>query len=156
MKKLMSLLKAISDPTRFKLLKLLQHRTSCVCELTAAIGLAQPTVSRHLKQMEEAGLVVSERKAGQWIIYSLAVPSCKEVEGILQLVSTWQEDSREIVALRGKLDQIAQLKSLKKEFGVEEKEVGSRMVSDETPPAGQAGKPVSVSLTGAPERHHGV
>ena len=43
----------------------------CVCELQAALGIAQPTVSSHLKVLEEAGLVESA-KEGQWVNYSLA------------------------------------------------------------------------------------
>jgi ArsR family transcriptional regulator len=43
----------------------------CVCELQFALGLAQPTVSKHLKVLEEAGLVQS-KKAGLWVNYSLS------------------------------------------------------------------------------------
>ena len=64
-------LKALAHPTRLKLLSLLREKSLCVCELTHALELAQPTVSRHLQQLEEAGFV-DKRKNGYWIIYTLA------------------------------------------------------------------------------------
>lgn len=59
-------MKALSDPNRIKVIKLLQHRVMCVCELQAALDIAQPTVSKHLKILEDAGLVTSE-KDGLWV-----------------------------------------------------------------------------------------
>jgi ArsR family transcriptional regulator len=64
-------MKALSDPNRVKLLKLLQTRVMCVCELQAALGLAQPTVSKHLKILEETGLVHRE-KDGLWVNYKIS------------------------------------------------------------------------------------
>lgn len=61
-------LKAISDSTRVKLLLMLTKKPLCVCELTFALKLAQPTVSRHMKQLENAGFVNSRRE-GTWTIY---------------------------------------------------------------------------------------
>lgn len=52
-------------------MKMLQHRSMCVCEIQAALSLAQPTISKHLKILEEAGLVEYE-KEGLWVNYSLA------------------------------------------------------------------------------------
>jgi len=63
-------MKALSDPNRVKLLKMLQTRMMCVCEVQAALGIAQPTVSKHLKLLEDAGLV-SRKKEGLWVNYSL-------------------------------------------------------------------------------------
>ncbi len=59
-------MKALSDPNRIKVIKLLQHRVMCVCELQAALDIAQPTVSKHLKILEDAGLVTCE-KDGLWV-----------------------------------------------------------------------------------------
>lgn len=61
-------LKALSDGTRIKILAMLRVRSMCVCELTYVLGLAQPTVSRHLKQLEDTGFVNSRRE-GTWTIY---------------------------------------------------------------------------------------
>lgn len=52
------------------LLLLLAHKELCVCELTHATGAAQPSMSRHLAQLREVGLVV-DRRAGLWVHYRL-------------------------------------------------------------------------------------
>ena len=60
---------ALAHDTRLRcMLLLLAHDELCVCELTHAIGAAQPHMSRHLAQLREAGLV-SDRRAGLWIHY---------------------------------------------------------------------------------------
>jgi len=71
MKDFLKVMKALSDPNRVKIVKMLQHKSLCVCEMQAALGIAQPTVSAHLKILEEAGLV-SFRKDGLWVNYFLA------------------------------------------------------------------------------------
>ena len=70
MKAFIKVMKALSDPNRVKIIKLLQQRMMCVCELQASLSIAQPTVSKHLKILEEAGLV-DFRKDGLWANYSL-------------------------------------------------------------------------------------
>lgn len=62
---------ALGNETRLRcLLLLLQHDELCVCELTHALGAAQPHISRHLAQLRELGLVV-DRRAGLWIHYRI-------------------------------------------------------------------------------------
>jgi ArsR family transcriptional regulator len=62
---------AIAHELRLRsLLLLLEHGELCVCELTAAIGAAQPSISRHLAHLREAGLV-SDRRQGLWIYYRI-------------------------------------------------------------------------------------
>ncbi|MEX3610886.1 metalloregulator ArsR/SmtB family transcription factor [Rothia sp. LK2588] len=63
--------KALADPNRLTLLTLLPQapETICVCELTAALNLSQPTVSHHLKILTEAGMVLREKR-GTWVHYS--------------------------------------------------------------------------------------
>jgi ArsR family transcriptional regulator len=70
MKEFIKVVKAFSDPNRVKLLKILQEKELCVCEIQAALGIAQPTVSKHLKALENAGLV-GRRKEGLWVNYHL-------------------------------------------------------------------------------------
>ncbi len=77
-------LKALSDGTRIKILAMLSVRSMCVCELTHVLGLAQPTVSRHLKQLEDAGFINSRRE-GNWTIYFLD-PEDKVVSQLLDIV----------------------------------------------------------------------
>ena len=70
------LLKAVADPVRLRLLSLIRSskgQEACVCDLTPAVGLSQPTVSHHLKVLTEAGLVTRDRR-GTWAWFRL-VPS---------------------------------------------------------------------------------
>ena len=63
--------KALGDPTRVRLLSLLAsnpEREACICDLIPAVGLAQPTVSHHMKQLVEAGLVTREQR-GRWAYF---------------------------------------------------------------------------------------
>jgi len=64
-------MKALSDPNRVKILKMLQHRIICVCEIQALLSIAQPTVSKHLKILDEAGLVKRD-KDGLWANYKIS------------------------------------------------------------------------------------
>ncbi len=71
MQKLVILGKIFSDINRVKILALLKREQRlCVCEICDTLDLSQPLVSRHLKQMREAGLLHTE-KSGKWISYSL-------------------------------------------------------------------------------------
>ena len=63
--------KALGDPTRVRLLSLIAAHAdgeACVCDLTDPVGLGQPTVSHHLKQLVEAGLITREQR-GKWAYY---------------------------------------------------------------------------------------
>ncbi len=63
--------KALGDPTRLRLLSLIAAGPGgrrCACELVEPLGLAQPTVSHHLKVLTRAGLLSSEKR-GSWIFY---------------------------------------------------------------------------------------
>lgn len=64
-------LKQLADETRLRSLVLLKQQNElCVCELTHALGLSQPKISRHLAALRDAG-IVQGRREGQWIYYSL-------------------------------------------------------------------------------------
>ena len=65
------LLKALADPVRLRLMSLVASRDggeACVCDLTGAFDLSQPTISHHLKVLHEAGLVDREKR-GVWVYY---------------------------------------------------------------------------------------
>jgi len=65
------LFKALSDETRLRILKMLEIRPLCVCEIQYALKGSQPNVSHHLKTLSEAGLV-EHRRDGLWVAYRLA------------------------------------------------------------------------------------
>lgn len=65
--------KALGDPVRLRLLSMIASWDGgeiCVCDLTPAFDLSQPTVSHHLKLLKQAGLIASERR-GTWVYYRL-------------------------------------------------------------------------------------
>lgn len=67
--KVLSIVKALADPTRLRLLLALQGREVCVCQLIELVRLAPSTVSKHMAQLRAAGLV-SARKHGRWVYYA--------------------------------------------------------------------------------------
>jgi ArsR family transcriptional regulator len=100
MKSFVKVMKALSDPNRVKIIKLLQQKFMCVCELQAALKLAQPTVSKHLKILEEAGLV-DYRKEGLWVNYSLANgKSSPYAASLLGNLQHWLNEDAEIAELK--------------------------------------------------------
>lgn len=58
------ILKALGEPTRLKIIRLLAERELCICELAAVLDMSQPRISQHVKVLKKAGLV-NERKVRQ-------------------------------------------------------------------------------------------
>lgn len=80
-------LRALSDPARIQLVSLLltePDQESCTCLLAPAVGLSEPTVSHHLKQLLDAGIVTKERR-GINVYYRLVPESVKAVARVLDL-----------------------------------------------------------------------
>lgn len=70
---LAAVFKALGDPVRLRLLSMIASRAGgevCVCELTSAFELSQPTISHHLKLLRQAGLIDCQRR-GTWVYYRL-------------------------------------------------------------------------------------
>jgi ArsR family transcriptional regulator len=106
MKEFIKTIKALSDSNRVKIVKMLQRRSMCVCELQAALGVAQPTVSKHLKILEEAGFVRYE-KDGLWVNYHLTDGSSSPyVASLLGNLRHWLEEEPEVARLRKELPMI--------------------------------------------------
>lgn len=77
--------KALGDPVRLRLVSLIGAREGgevCVCDLTSAFDLSQPTISHHLKVLREAGLIDSERR-GTWVYYRLVPAALERMAGLL-------------------------------------------------------------------------
>ncbi|MBP7056564.1 MAG: winged helix-turn-helix transcriptional regulator [Candidatus Omnitrophica bacterium] len=73
-----ALFKALSDPTRLRIMVLLAEKELCVCQIEDAMNLSQVKVSRHLNVLRHAGLVNSRRE-GLWAYYSHTKPkNCLE------------------------------------------------------------------------------
>lgn len=77
-------LKALGEPTRLRMVSLIaghEGREACVCELTAPVGLTQPTVSHHLKILVEAGLLERTQR-GKWAYYRLVPAALEALAGV--------------------------------------------------------------------------
>ena len=106
MREFIRVMKAASDTTRVKILKMLQHRVMCVCEVQAALDIAQSTASKHLKILEEAGLI-EYYKDGLWVNYRLADGSRSPyASSLLGSLKHWLDEDPEISALIRKLPDI--------------------------------------------------
>lgn len=71
--RLARMFKALSDPSRVRLLSMIAAQNggeACLCDLTEPVGLSQPTVSHHMKQLVDAGLVTRDQR-GKWAYYAL-------------------------------------------------------------------------------------
>jgi arsenate reductase/ArsR family transcriptional regulator len=102
-------LKAVGDPTRTRILKLLERGELCVCQVQAVLGLAPSTVSKHLAILKAAGLV-NDRRDGKWIHYGLASESRNpHGGGILALLRGPLDREPRIVADRKRLRQVARV-----------------------------------------------
>ncbi|MCB0276200.1 MAG: winged helix-turn-helix transcriptional regulator [Calditrichaeota bacterium] len=89
MRDVLKLFKALSDGQRLRILKMLEVRPLCVCEITEVLQLATSTVSKHLSILRDADLIRDE-KDGKWVNYSLNTSQSGEYSTqILPLVSRW-------------------------------------------------------------------
>jgi ArsR family transcriptional regulator len=70
MQDLLNVFKALSEETRLRIVKLLEHGELCVCDIVAALDMIQPKVSFHLAALKEAGLI-KDRKQGKWVHYKI-------------------------------------------------------------------------------------
>jgi ArsR family transcriptional regulator len=99
MRTFVKVMKALSDPNRVKIIKLLQQKMMCVCELRAALNIAQPSVSKHLKILEEAGLV-DYFKDGLWVNYYLSDGrQSPYAASIMGNIKHWLNDDPEVADL---------------------------------------------------------
>lgn len=83
---LASVFKALSDPCRVQLLSLIaahDQQEACVCDLNESFDLSQPTISRHLKILADAGLV-SRDKRGVWVYYRVNPVALSQLADFLQ------------------------------------------------------------------------
>ncbi len=96
MRNLIKLFKALSDTNRIRILKMLEARSLCVCEITDVLNLANSTVSKHLSILRDAELIIDE-KDGKWVNYYLNTSKTERyVSELLPLLSTWLPDDETI------------------------------------------------------------
>jgi len=91
MRQIVKVLKVLSDQNRIRILKLLDRRKFCVCELAAILGITQPSVSRHLKKLKAAGFIGDEQH-GFWTDYFLNELDDRYGKTLMRLIRTWLND----------------------------------------------------------------
>ncbi len=109
MDEFISVMKALSDPGRVRIIKLLQGHRLCAREIQRVLGLAQPTVSSHLKILEHAGFIEKERQ-GSRMIFSLSDGSQSVyVETMLVELYQWLDDDELLTDMRRSLAEVTTL-----------------------------------------------
>jgi len=100
------LFKALSDLNRLRILKMLQSKPLCVCEITEVLGLATSTVSRHLSILRDTGFIIEE-KDGKWVNYKINPhPSDNRVPSIIITLDFWIADDQFIISDKEKVQRI--------------------------------------------------
>jgi ArsR family transcriptional regulator len=95
--------KALSDPNRLRILKALQTKVLCVCEIRELLQLANSNVSQHLTILKEEGFIIEE-KSGKWVNYSINPrPSDPRISAILSTIDFWIGDDSVIISDKKKI-----------------------------------------------------
>ncbi|WP_027364532.1 ArsR/SmtB family transcription factor [Desulfotruncus alcoholivorax] len=106
--RLVKTFKALGEPTRLKILKLLSVRPMYVCELEGILQISQPRISQHLRVMREAGLV-KEKKDAQRTFYLLQMEFLDETFN--SLIDTFQKDLEDLAEFKEEYARLKQLDS---------------------------------------------
>jgi len=93
---------ALADPTRLRLLNLMNGREVCVCYFVEILGQSQPKISRHLAYLRKAGIVAA-RRDGKWMHYRIVTP---RHEGAAKLLSEMLAVLREEKVMQAELAQL--------------------------------------------------
>jgi ArsR family transcriptional regulator, arsenate/arsenite/antimonite-responsive transcriptional repressor len=100
------LFKALSDPNRLRILKALQTRMLCVCEIRELLGLANSTVSKHLSILRHSGFIIEE-KDGKWMNYMINPrPTDARISSILSTLDFWINDEKSIIDDKHKINSL--------------------------------------------------
>lgn len=84
--------KCLSDPTRLDILKMVMAKDNvCVCEMTAALNLSQPKISRHLALLRNLSILLDQRK-GQWVYYRLNPDLPEWAHSVLSIISNQNDE----------------------------------------------------------------
>jgi len=100
---LAELFAGLADPTRLRLLNLMNGREVCVCYFVEILRQGQPKISRHLAYLRKAG-IVSARREGKWMHYRITTQADEAAGSILTAVLTSLANDKQMQADRAKLD----------------------------------------------------
>lgn len=96
--------RALSDPTRLRLLNLMGDQELCVCFFVEILKAPQPKISRHLAYLRRAG-IVSARRDGKWMHYRVIIPSDPHAAAILRTTLESLKQDGEMKKDRERLNQ---------------------------------------------------
>jgi ArsR family transcriptional regulator, arsenate/arsenite/antimonite-responsive transcriptional repressor len=113
-KKQSDIFKSLSDPNRIRILKMLQIKPLCVCEITEILGLAASTVSKHLTILKNAGFI-EDSKDGKWINYSLKkIIPAPEVYSLFSYLHFILENDKTVLSDRDKIGLVNRIEITKR------------------------------------------
>ena len=100
------LFKSLSDSNRLRILKMLQIKPLCVCEITDVLQLATSTVSKHLSILKETGFIIEE-KDGKWVNYMInPQPHDPRISSIISTLDFWIADDQLIISDKQKVQKV--------------------------------------------------
>jgi ArsR family transcriptional regulator len=100
------LFKSLSDSNRLRILKMLQVKPLCVCEITDVLQLATSTVSKHLSVLKETGFII-EKKEGKWVNYMInSQPDDPRISSIISTLDFWIADDQLIISDKQKVQKV--------------------------------------------------
>lgn len=105
-----NIFKALSDRNRLRILKMLQMKPLCVCEITEVLALAKSTVSQHLSLLKQEGFILEDRE-GKWVNYLInSRPSDPRISAIISSLDFWIGDNKIIDIDREKVKLVDRFK----------------------------------------------
>ena len=105
MRDIARLFQALSDVNRIRILKMLEVRPLCVCEIREILGLATSTVSKHLSILRENNFIIDE-KDGRWVNYQINHAPGSPVLELLPLLKKWLPDEQIIQSDREQVEKV--------------------------------------------------
>lgn len=109
MREYLSVTKAIADASRARILKLLERKPLCLCQIVAVLGLRPSTVSKHLAILRKAGLI-EFKKTGKWVFNALSQQNSNTYnQTVLALFRAWLNEDNMVKQDRSKLDRILRI-----------------------------------------------
>jgi ArsR family transcriptional regulator len=96
MERLAQVYSLLADKNRLRILKLLEYKPMCVCELTYVLSIRQPSVSRHLRKLKESGLIDS-RQDGYWTEYFINRRGDEYSRILMGILSGWINEDPVII-----------------------------------------------------------
>ncbi|HAB51838.1 MAG TPA: transcriptional regulator, partial [Ignavibacteriales bacterium] len=98
------------DPNRLRILKMLQSKSLCVCEITDVLKLTTSTVSKHLSILKDGGFIL-EQKNGKWVNYLINPrPSDPRISSLISTLDFWISDDQLIISDKQKVQKVDRFK----------------------------------------------